>query len=81
MTIKKRKPLFKIGLCEQCNDSATLTLHQGEYLCRDCFVGDYDHEYVQQRLNALMSKQSRLAQLQENDYIENSKPKKGNRSR
>jgi len=55
---------LKDGHCDQCTKFETLTRYRDQYLCRDCFVGDYDPRYVQQRLEQLTyGGDSRLAQL------------------
>lgn len=64
---KKRKPIFKDGTCDNCLIFETLTRYRGKYFCRDCFVGDYNPEYVQLRLAQLLSGRHALAKAQETD--------------
>lgn len=67
MSRKKGMKQLKNGHCDQCLQYGVLSHYHGEYLCRDCFVGDYDEEYVQQRLQALIRGESPLARAQKKE--------------
>lgn len=67
MSRKKGRPAVKHGWCELCTEEGYLSYYHGEYLCRDCFVGDYDEEYVEWRRQALLRGESPLARAQRKD--------------
>jgi hypothetical protein len=45
---------IKQDFCDRCETYNMLAKYRGEYLCRDCFVGDYGPEYVEQRKASLI---------------------------
>lgn len=62
---KQQKPRFKDGYCDDCGKFGSLWRFKKKYYCCDCFVGDYDEQYVQDRLAALTRKTGNLAAVQE----------------
>jgi hypothetical protein len=69
MSRKKGQPLVKNGHCEECLQFRELTVFRNKYICRDCFVGDYDQEYVENRLQNLLRSTSALSDLINGDQI------------
>lgn len=53
--VDKQSPALKEGICDRCGEFAMLAKYRKLYICRDCFVGDYDPEYVQWRIGSALS--------------------------
>lgn len=63
LKLLKRKTL-KDGRCERCGVYTTLARLRQQYLCRDCFVGPYDPEYVDARIDSLIRGEHALAKIE-----------------
>lgn len=55
------------GVCSNCLEFSGLFFFRKRYLCRDCFVGDYDPEYIKWKREALLAGPHHLAIQEEEE--------------
>lgn len=65
---KPRRKILREGFCEECHDHGMLTLYKNKYICRDCFVGEYEESYVKQRLEQITAGKHAITQIQNGEH-------------